>query len=270
MKNGTLCLVASLGVFANLLSAQNQPSGYHSVACIKIQPGKNAEYRQFVSDYTRKMMQANVEGGDIAVWYLLRTVIPAGLEARCDYVSVAVYKGRPPAPSGMESLTKQLQKAGLSATADEFLAKRGALTRLVSYELWRTAIHIGEIEKGDYAYVNFMKVHSMKDWMDLEENMWKPMAETWVKDGSMHAWGVNLPVLPSGTELKYQGISLDVFPSWDAALQSRPLSDTFKKVHAGKDLNETFEKLGKSRDLARRELLVVEEKIASNMKVTRR
>ena len=263
MKHWTVCLI-SIGIFANMLPAQDQPSGYHTVACIKIQPGKAAEFRQFRNDFSKKLTQAYVDSGDIAAAYLLRTVIPSGTEARCDYVIVSIYKGAPTAPTGMAGLTKALQKAGLSISADDLLAKRGSLAQLVSNELWRNTMQVGNFEKGDYLYVNFMKVHNLTDWMNLERTMWKPMAETWVKDGSMRAWSVNVRVLPSGTDLPYQGISIDVFPSWDAAMKAPPVADTFKKVHPGKNLDATFASLTKARDLARRELMVVEEKTTTS------
>ncbi len=270
MKHWTVCLIVSLGMFANMLAAQDQLTGYHSVACIKIQPGKGAEYRQFVQDFSSKVMQASVDNGDLAAAYLLRTVIPSGQDARCDYVAVSVYKGAPTAPTGIAGLTKILQRAGLSISAADYIAKRGTMTQLVSAELWRNALQVGSLEKGDYLYVNFMKVHNATDWINLEQKIWKPMAEAWVKDGSMHGWNVNQLVLPAGTDLKYQGVSIDVFPSWDAAMKAQPVADTFKKLHPGMSLDATFDNLAKARDLARRELLVVEEKVAMKMTASQR
>ena len=94
------------------------------------------------------------------------------------------------------------------------------------------------------------------------------MAETWVKDGSMRGWSVNVPVLPSGTDVTYQGVSIDVFPSWEAAMKGPAVENTFKKVHPGKNIDAMFETLTKSRDLGRRELMVVEEKAALKMRTS--
>ena len=171
MKHCKIWLIVSLGIFANMLAAQEKLTGYHSVACIKVQPGKGAEYRQFINDFSRKVMQANVDSGDLAAASLLRTVLPSGTEARCDYVAISIYKGAPTAPSGMAGLSKALQKAGLTISAEDFIAKRGGLTQLVSSELWRNTLQLGDFEKGDYLYVNFMRVHNLTDWMNLEEKM---------------------------------------------------------------------------------------------------
>ena len=265
MRRLACCLLASVVAFTNAALAQDQPSpsGLHSVACIKLKPGKAREFREFSADYTRKVMQAAADTGDFSGWYLVRSVFPLGSEARCDYFSVITYKGTVPAPVGGQRLEAALKKSGVAMTADDYYAKRNSLTTLVSSEMWRTAIQIGAPEKGDYMYVNSMKVHSMTDWMELEQKVWKPMAESWIKDGGMRSWMVNRPVLPGGTDLKYQAMTIDVFPSWENTFKPRPVSDTFKKIHADKNMEATFEKLSKSRDLARRELLHVEDKVVA-------
>jgi hypothetical protein len=106
-----------------------------------------------------------------------------------------------------------------------------------------------------------MKVHDVPQYMELEQSLWKPMAQAWIEQGSLRGWTVNRPVLPGGTELKYQAITVDVYPSWTEAMKPRTIQETFKKVHGDKDMKESFERLNKARDLGRRELLVVEEKI---------
>lgn len=89
------------------------------------------------------------------------------------------------------------------------------------------------------------------------------MAEQSVKDGSMHGWFLNIPVLPGGSEPKYQATTVDVFPTWDDAMKyGGDIAATFKKVHAGKDMDHTFEYL-KMRDLAVQELWTVEDVVTA-------
>jgi hypothetical protein len=262
MKRRVFCIAVVLGLFTTGAEAQDQPSGYHRVACIKVKPGQGAGFRQFNADAVRRFFQASADSGEITGWYLLRTVIPAGSEAACDYVAVTLFTGLPRPPMGLEEIDKGLKRAGVAMSGSEFVAKREEVSSLVSMNLSRQTVRAGAPpEKGDYAYVNFMKVHSMQDWMDMENNVWKPMAASFAKEGHMRGWSVNLLVLPSGTDTKFQAVTLDVFPSWEAAFKPLPVADTFKQVHPGKDAEQTFEKLLKSRDLARRELLVFEEKV---------
>jgi hypothetical protein len=265
MKRVLLLTMATCAWFTHHSVAQEQPGGYHTVTCIKVRDGKTAEYTRF-TDESRKVAQAAADSGLMAVGYRLRSVMPAGAAATCDYVLVNVFQGMPPAPSGPEALSGLLKKAGSSMTAADYIARRASLAQLISSEMWRTVIMVGDIQKGDYLYVNHMKVPDMPAYIEMERSIWKPMAESWIKDGSLHGWVVAQPVIPDGTSLKYQAVTVDVMPSWDAAFKEPPIDTTFKQVHADKDPNQVFEKLLKARDLAFRELMVVEDKIVATGK----
>lgn len=241
--------------------AQGQPqTGYHSVTCLKVKDGKMAEARQFFQD-NRGLPQVVVDSRKATAAFLLRSVMPAGEAARCDYLQVMQFPAEPPAPLSGDEISKVLQKAGISTPAKEFLARRDSMFRLVNAAMWRTMLSVGDMEKGDYVFVNHMKVQDRPNWMELERSVWKPMAESWVQDHSLRGWQVATPVLPSGTGLTYQAVTLDIMPSWEATFKPRAMEATFKQVHPDKDIKQVFEKFGKVRDLALRELVVVEDKI---------
>jgi len=221
--------------------AQNNPLAYDRAVCLKVTPGQSAAFQQFLNDTLRKAVQARADRGEIASWLLLRTVFPEGEEARCDYLSITTWAGIPPASAPLE----------LS----------GAPVRIVSTEMWRTVILVGGLRQGDYLYMNFMKVHDAPNYLAFEQNIWKPMGEAWVKDGTFHAWLVMTPFLPSGTGLPYQLISADVFPTWEQAFRGEEEVNTWKRVHPEMTLQEAEERLGKLRDLDRRYFLTVQEKV---------
>lgn len=251
--------VALAATLSLTITAQQPPSGYHSVACIKVKPGKVAEYQKWTSDSVHKLQQANADSGRISAWYLVSSVMPQGNAAMCDYYSVSFYPGSPPAPMGRGELEVALKKASTGMSAQAYIEKRTSLTDLVSLELWQTHIAVGTVKKGDYLYLNRMKVPKLEEWIETEKKIWQPMAEQWVKDGGMHGWSLNVAVIPGGSELKYQATTVDVFPSWDAAMKyGNDIAATFKKVHAGMDMEHTFEYL-KMRDLAVQDLLTVED-----------
>jgi hypothetical protein len=153
------------------------------------------------------------------------------------------------------------RRAGSSFTAEEFRARLSSLSYLVFSEIWRNEISVGEMRKGDYVFINHMKVPNVSAYMELERAIWKPMAESWVKDGMLHGWSISRPMLPSGNGVKYQAVTVDVMPSWDGAFKPLPLEATFKKVHPDKNMDEVLDKLGKARSLDLRELMVVDDKI---------
>ena len=102
----------------------------------------------------------------------------------------------------------------------------------------------------------------MNDYMAMEQEAWKPMAETWSKDGKLRAWSVMWPVMPGRTELPYQAMSVHVFPTREALFANRGVPEMFKHVHPGS--------VGKIRELAPREVSVVEQKVTSSSVTSRR
>jgi len=173
-----------------------------------------------------------------------------------------IAEGAPRAPIGREGFEKALQKAGVSMPVSDWYAKRDSLSSLVSTEMWRPRIRLGAPQKDHYLFLNYMKVHDAPEYIDFENNVWRPMAEEWVKEGSQSGWVFATKVLPSGTDTTYAAYSADIYPSWDAAFKQRSVRTTFDKIHSGKNFQQTMDRLPKLRDLARRELWVVVERVA--------
>ncbi len=77
--------VAIAAAFSATLLAQQAPSGLHRVACIKIKPGKFTEFSKWMATDGHALLQARVDSGEIASGMLVRSVIPEGKSAECDY-----------------------------------------------------------------------------------------------------------------------------------------------------------------------------------------
>lgn len=269
MLKASLLSVIAFAFAAQNAIAQDDPLFYRT-NCIKLLPGKTTEdYRQYIAT-TKRLWQSAADDGEIASWGVLRAVIPAGEAARCDFVSVTTFPAAPPPPLTADAVNARMKKIGMNGTAAQLYAKRDSITKLISGEMWRSTIRVGEVQKGDYMYVNYMKVRNMTDFLELEKTMWKPLAEHWVKNGAMRGWRQSVAFLPGGTEVPYRAMTADVFPSWEAVFKPLQTNDTFKTVHAGKNLDEFFGKLNKSRDLAKRELYVVEERVVAAKQISQK
>ena len=216
MRFGLFLSVALVATFPVTLPGQQAPSGYHTVACIKVKPGKSAEYRKWAEEDVHKLQQASADSGRVSAWFLLRYVMPAGSSAACDYLSISLYPGAPPAPMGMDALGAALKKSGFAMSAQEYVDHRSSVTDLVASELWQNQIAVGTLQKGDYLVLNHMKVLKMDEWIAYEKKVWQPFAESMVKDGVTRGWFLNVQEIPGGSDLKYQASTVDVYPSWDA------------------------------------------------------
>jgi len=238
--------------------AQQQATAYASTSCVKVQPGKAAEFAKFQNDVEKKIVQLQADEGEIASRFLSQTLFPGGEEARCNYIVFTSYSGIPPVPAP-EHLTSLLKKAGVGLTSDAYFAKTAEVERTISVEMFRQIVLIGNVQKGDYIYLNFMKVHDLPGYLDFERTIYKPVAEGFMEDGTFHAWIVLQSFLPGGTGLPYQAISADIFPSWEKAIKGDNAAEMYKKVHPNLDQQEIHDRLVKLRDLDHRYLVVVQD-----------
>ena len=246
------------------LSAAQQPAGpviTQNITYLKIAPGKSDAWLKMTREEGMKVAQVRADAGEILSWTLLRSVYPGGAEARADYMISVLSEGPPRRPGGDTGLEASLKKAGLKLTASEYWSKREAIVSRVASELWRIRERVAAPQKGHYLYLNLMKVHDAAAYNDFEAKVWRPIAESWVKDGSMSGWIYATKILPSGSDTVYSSYSADMFPTWEAAFASRPLQPQFEKIHPGKSYAEASASMGKLRSLAKRELWVVVERV---------
>ena len=260
-------LVACIALAATLsapLFAQQASSGYHNVACLKVKPENNAEFRKWISEDPHKLAQSRVDGGAYSQWLLLRAVYPAGHTAECDYLVVTMYPGIPPAPMGIDGLGGALKKAGIAASAQQYVERRTALTTLISNSMFQNQASVGSFKKDDYLVVNYMKVAdgNLEDYLAWEKKVWKPLAEAMAKDGIRTGWSLNTRVLPNGSDQPFQAVTVDVFSSWESIYKDdAQFVDRWHKVHPDLELGTTFEKYEKLRTLSSAQLYVVQDLI---------
>src|ERR1035441_7906481 len=134
-----LCLTTAGCLF--IAAAQDQPA-YVRDACVKVAPGKSAEYAAMLRDVTAKQMRVRIDDGHAAWWLALSSVVPAGAAARCDYHVVIGYAGFPPEGSA-EQTTAELKKAGLNMTSAEYVI--GTELQIVAANLSTKDLEIAEI-----------------------------------------------------------------------------------------------------------------------------
>jgi hypothetical protein len=248
--------------FSTLSAYSQQPSpGYHTVACFKVKPEGAAALHKFLTEDSHKVAQGRVSDGELTAWYLLRPVFPGGESAECDYLSIALF-AKMPHTLGPEQLDAAIKKEGLTITPDDYIKRRDAVAKLVSVAVFQNMATVGSPKKGDYFRVNYMKVAdaNLNDWIAYEKKVWQPIADALVKEGKSDGWSLNVRAMPFGSDLPFQGVTVDIFPSLDAAFADDPqFDDRFRKLHPDMDLGTTFEHFEKLRTQALVELYVLDD-----------
>ena len=248
MRIPRLFVCAALAAaFCSMLSAQQTPTGYHSVSCIKVKPENNSEFRKWAAGDVRKLAQYRVDSGAYSSWMLLRSVIPAGRSAECDYVLVSVYPGIPPHPMDLDELDADLKKAGIAMTAQQYVDRRNSLTTLISTTLAQNRAFVGTSKKGDYYVVNYMKAANIDDYVAWEKKAWMPFAEAMAKQGTRSGWSLNTMVFPGGADVKFNAVTVDIYPTWDSIFADFNFYELWRKVHPDMEVGTTFEQYAKLR-----------------------
>jgi len=254
-------IALALAFFTLTASAQPASPGYHSVACLKLKPDSSTDFQKFMADDVHKVAQGRVADGELTGWYLLRAVFPSGESVQCDYLIVAIFPKLPHA-FGSEVLDAAIKKAGLSIKPEDYVKRRNSLSKVVSTAVYQNQASVGSPKKGDYFQINYMKVNedNLNDWVALEKQVWKPLAEQLVKDGKQDGWSLNTRSMPFGTDMPFQGVTVDVYPSMDAVFEQDPqFVERFRKVHPDIEIGTTIERFEKLRSQALAELYVLDD-----------
>jgi hypothetical protein len=220
--------------------------------CIKIVPGKGAEYEAYLRDVGLPLAQARADSGEFLWSVIARGVVPAGTSAPCDYRVAYGYKGLPPEELSKEGLDAALKRTKLTLTADQLIAKRTSLTSLVAAEIWYRLDAIGpDVSKGGYVRFNHYKVASgeVDEWVRLETTYWKALMDAWLKAGGKGGWGVYALGMPGGDSTPYNGVTVDTFPDWSALMRGVPLTELWSKVHPNTTFTEAFRRFDKVRSV---------------------
>lgn len=248
------------------LVAQQAPTGYHSISCVRVKPGQTAAFHTLLNGDYHKVEQARVDSGAVSGFIALRTVIPAGTDAGCDYVLVAFYPGFPPAPLGDDKMTAVLQKAGVTSTLPEWRDRLSAVADLVSNNYTQYQVLVGGSKKGDYLVFNSMKAADVNECVAAQKRLWQPFAEQGVKDGAQDGWAVNIQVMPRGDKDPSLVSSVDIFPTWNSMFTyfGPDFTARWKKVHPEMTPDEAFSEMDKACTIEHTVLYKVEDQINSS------
>jgi hypothetical protein len=247
---GFVAVSIAMGLAAATSRAQDQPTVREY--CIKVAPGKAAEYEAFLRDVSVPLAQARADSGEFAWSVIARGVIPAGSSARCDYRFAYGYKGLPPEEISKEALDAAIKRAKLTLTADQLIAKRTALTSLVAAEIWYRIDGVGpDVEKGGYVRFNHYNVRrgQMDEWVRLETTYWKALMDAWLKGGGKGGWGVYGLWMPGGESTPYDAMTVDTFPDWNGLMRGVPVTELWPKVHPNRTSTDAFDRMAEVRSI---------------------
>ena len=248
MRCATRFAIVFTCVAAFTVSAQNMPTPYARSFCIKVQPGKNAEFMKLMTDVSKPVAQVHADAGEFSTRFLMRSVFPAGQEASCDYQLVTLYPGFPPDPNTTMAAATAYEKAHVAIKPSEFVAQRDAVSRLRRTELWRVREALGRPEKGNYVRHNFVKIDAdnMGPWLNLESEVFKPVHQARIEMGAFKAWATVTLTMPGGSAMPYNAMTVDIYKDWASIATPAKYQEAFQKVGKG-EMSAAFAQSAKLR-----------------------
>lgn len=115
-----------------------------------------------------------------------------------------------------------------------------------------------------FALVEYMKVKDadIDKYLELERNFWKPIHEERVKQKEIAGWRI-FAVRYTGTGDEYNFATGTFFH--DLSKLEKVYNVDVEKIHPGKDIQKTYQETLKSRELVKRNLLVMNSTINSTV-----
>lgn len=263
-----LCCLAIVA-FSMPMSAQTtappEPTIYHTFAYIKVKPGMYSDYLKMEKAY-KKLHLAKKAEGTLDDWSLMEVISPSGSSNEYDFVArnqlrgeaqlAQYYEGEYMPKNWMSLLTPE--EVGLVMRTEE-------IRTIVKSEVWSGVDRVlgADWYNGKVLAINYFTSPEGKtrdDHFKMEKEIWKPVHEARVKNGTMEGWSMMSMEFPFGASMPYNSLTVDIYKNMTQYL--KPWSDEdFKKVHPGKDVDKLMAETQAATTLTKGEVRMVVDRL---------
>ncbi len=237
------------------ISQEQNPTVYAVVEYMKVKQGDDQKYVDIEQNYWKKIHQERVNQGEIVRW-MLYEVRFAGSNDEYNYVTATIVDDpakleTPFANIDFEKIFpgEDIDKISNETMSSRQLVKRNLIQMVSSLDPDSGPEPFGYIE------VDFMKVKPGNGgaYVDVENNVWKPVHKEFIKEGSRVGWALWQTIFPSGSGLDFQYATVNYIKDF-SKINAADYNGAFAKAHANEDVDKLMEDTNNSRDLVRSEL----------------
>jgi len=218
-----ILIMAVIATFTNKVSAQDISTyQFRSVA-----PDKADEFIKRETTYWSKVAQKAIDNGKLTFWGLFEKVGGSDLQNSPNFLFINTYKNIDsagsvwnPTPVFPKVPIAQMEDYSFSKnTSDLFLMDKG----------WEQAANV--VEEKDFRYVALYYHNSSNpdSFISAEKKIWGPFIKASMDKNltAQRGWGNAIILAPIGSDMKFNSVSFDLFPSlkdallqnWDPAVQ---------------------------------------------------
>ncbi|MBS1790211.1 MAG: hypothetical protein JST85_20975 [Acidobacteria bacterium] len=237
-----ICVSLILTMFGTASLAQSSPPQapvapkYAVLEYMKIEPGKNADYRKMEQEVWMPIHRERVKAKLIRSWALWGVRYPGGTAREYDVVAVTLHDNFKDLENSYP--LEVFAKAHPGKNAAELTAQTGLLRKMVRTEvvsLIDFALPGAEDPRSaasaapaKYVRFDYKRIEPGKagEYVANERKYYKPYWQEVVNQGAMRGWAVFGVRFPSGTDKEYSFVTVQLFdkfenlegtPSWFAA-----------------------------------------------------
>ncbi len=228
-----------LGLAAPSLAAQADSTRYLQVDCMK---SRTSDYTDVERNIWKPIHAELVNQGRKLSWAFYSVWF--GDRSECDYFTVNIYRGIEAVQDDLPDFQDIYQKAHPNGTLDEDMNKTWASREMVWSELW---VQLDGVGPGAFKYVrvNQMAADDGDAYVEMEQEIYKPVHAALMEAGETGGWGLYQRVAPWGTSSAYNYGTVDFLED----LGAFPFAEYLAKVHSGADLDAIDERTVATRDL---------------------
>jgi len=252
--------------------ATDQKPVYFSVTYIKVHPDKEAQYRELLKKYGKKINEYFYKNGIIMGWYMHRVVVPSGAATEYDYAAVNVssdFKALLDDTISIRAVFKKVFPGITDKMFDSISNQYQRVRTVVKREIFESVADLNPAAPpSKYVSLDFMKTMPGKeeDYEKMEKDTWMPIHKERVSLGAIKDWGLYAKIMPSGAKEEYNYVT-GQFLDDVSGLVNPKYMEAFNKAWPGKDAGKFIQDTESTRTLVKNELwLVLDYVDASNMK----
>jgi len=241
LRTSLAFLLVSL-VAGAALAQQAEPDRYVAVSYIKVLPGQDAAYRDYLATTGKKVFQELMAANpNFVAWSVARVMYSGvGEGIDYDYVGASVYVGAVQEP-GM-NMDPIAQKAAGMSNAD-LQKKLSAMCTIVGTEVLRRRAGTGgtgTYKEGDFRITNRIKIKENmgSEYLNMIQTMVQPMMQARVAAGELKGWSAWSRVFPNGAATSYDALSVTYWKDLASAIKGLDAAkgmEAFTKAHPGKN-----------------------------------
>jgi len=258
------------------LSAQtgDQKQVYFSVSFIKVHPEKEAQYRELLKKYGKKINQYFYKNGAIMGWYMNQVIMPSGAAKEYDYAAVNVSTNFKELLDDTISIRAVFKKVfpGMTDKMFDSIAMQYQRTRtVVKREIYRsvTGLHMNPgAPPTKYVSLDFMKTMPGKDadYEKMEKETWMPIHKERVNLGVIKDWEVYAKLMPYNANDEFDYVTGQFFDDL-SAVENPKYQESFTKAWPNRDAGKMIQDAESTRKMVKNELWSLIDYVdASNMK----